>query len=636
MVRKTPVGVSRPRPTQDLSTLTGILTGSVIVGALYLARDVLIPVALSILISFALAPLAYALRRIGIPRVPAVLAVVIISFAAIVGVGALGMNQISQLGENLPQYQSHLRDKIRTLRGSTTDSGAVSRATAVIDDLGKELSGSAAPASVAPGQTVGNVPAPKVAVEMRAPNESPFKVATEYLIAIFNPVASTFLIVLFVIFFLLQQEDLRNRVIKLLGTRDLHRTTEAMQEAAGGLSRYFFLQTVLNAMSGLVVGVGLWLIGVPSPLLWGIFTMLMRYVPYIGSIIAGVVPVALAAAVDPGWTMVIETALLFIVGEGVMGQFVEPLLYGRQTGLSPLAIIVAATFWTWLWGPIGLVLSVPLTMCLVILGQYAKGLEFLRVLLGDQPALTPPESFYQRLIAGDPAEVVEHAEQHLKTATLIDYYGAVAMPGLVLAARNAASGELSLERQEILAEGVAELVESLAEHDDDGDAGIATSDATHPAVLCIGGRGPVDQAAGAVFAQLLSRQGIAAALSEEPGLAGLNDLRASHPDTKLVCVSYLGNLRTTQVQFMTRRLQRLFPAADILVAAWLMSPTERIWPSLEAAVPDGSLVTTLEQGLEFVAGRLHSSRASASGVVTKSVAPPQVHPATSSLAAQGA
>ena len=255
-------------------------------------------------------------------------------------------------------------------------------------------------------------------------------------------------------------------MIKLLGTKELHRTTEVLDEAAARLSRYFLLQTALNAGFGVVVGVALWIIGVPSPLLWGIFTMLMRFVPYIGSILAAVLPVALAAAVDPGWTMVGWTLALFLIGEPVMGHIVDPLVFGKHTGLSPVAIVVAATFWTWLWGPIGLIVATPLTLCLVILGQYTKRLEFLHVLLGDQPALTPPESFYQRLIAGDPAEIIEQAEAHLKECRLTEYYETVALPGLALAQRDMSSGELPPERQALLVDGIMELIDGLSDHED--------------------------------------------------------------------------------------------------------------------------------------------------------------------------
>ena len=594
-------------PNSELATAVSILTAATIVAALYLARDVLIPLALAVLISFVLAPMAHALRRIGVPRVPAVFAVAILSFGAILGVGALGTSQISQLAENLPEYQQHIREKIRTLRGSTTGNGAVSKATSVIDDIGKEISGSKPVAPAGPLTAASTKDAAPIAVEIHPSDANALKVASEYLMAIFSPVASTFLVILFVIFFLLQQEDLRDRVIKLLGTRELHRTTEAMQDAAAGLSRYFLLQTVMNALSGLVIGLGLWAIGVPSPLLWGIFTMLMRFVPYVGSIIAGVVPVALAAAVDPGWSMVIATASLFIVGEGVMGQFIEPFVYGRQTGLSPLAIMIAATFWTWVWGPIGLILATPLTMCLVILGQYTKSLEFLRVLLGDQPALTLPESFYQRLIAGDPAEIIDQAERHLKTATLTEYYDTVALPGLALAQFDASSGELAPERQSLLVDGVTELTDGLADHVD-----VAIGDRPHKpgvlvdrasqavAMVCIGGRGPVDQAAGGLLVQLVDRLGIPAVMSDEAGLVGLATMQLSHENGPLICLSYVGSARSTQVRFMVRRVRRLFPAARILVGLWAMPATDPEWTLIKDALGDDPVVTSLKEALEFV------------------------------------
>jgi len=599
-----------PDRSHDFTASVSVLTGVTIVAALYFARDVLIPVALAVLISFVLAPMAHALRRIGVPRVPAVIAVAVLSFGAILGVGALGTTQISQLAENLPEYQQHIRDKIRALRVSTTGNGTVSRASTVIDNIGKEISGSNPPAA-------GPSPAPQVrdaapiAVEIRPSDANALKVASEYLMAIFSPVASTFLVILFVIFFLLQQEDLRDRVIKLLGTHELHRTTEAMQDAAAGLSRYFLLQTILNALSGLVIGLGLWAIGVPSPLLWGIFTMLMRFVPYIGSIIAGVVPVALAAAVDPGWSMVISTAALFVVGEGVMGQIIEPFAYGRQTGLSPLAIMIAATFWTWVWGPIGLILATPLTMCLVILGQYTKSLEFLRVLLGDQPALTPPESFYQRLIAGDPAEIVDQAERQLRNVKLIDYYDAVALPGLVLAQLDASSGELSPERQTLLVDGVAELIDGLADHvDSETDPpaarpGNAAGDVRlSVAMVCIGGRGPVDQSAGSLLVQLFGREGLSAEMSDEAGLAGLAAIKAAHQDVPLICVSYVGTARSTQVRFMVRRIRRLFPATQVLVGLWTMPATDPEWALIKDGLGDHPVVTSLKAALEFALGQV--------------------------------
>jgi predicted PurR-regulated permease PerM len=564
-MRRDQPAVMRPGQTQDLAAVASILTGVIIVASLYLARDVLIPLALAVLISFVLAPMAHGLRRVGVPRVPAVLAVVVLSFGAILGVGALGTSQISQLAENLSQYQSNIRDKIRAVKISTSGNGPVSRATSVIADIGQEISASThpQPGATVPAPILGSRDGTPVPVEIRSSSTYPFILATEYLQAIFSPLASTLLVVLFVIFFLLQQEDLRDRVIRLLGPRELHRTTEAMQEAARGLSKYFLLQTALNALSGLVIGLGLWLIGVPSPVLWGIFTMLMRFVPYIGAVLAAVLPIALAAAVDPGWDMVIWTAVLFIVAESVMGQIIEPTVFGHQTGLSPVAIMVAATFWTWLWGPIGLILATPLTMCLVILGQYTKRLEFLHVLLGDQPALTPPQSFYQRLIAGDPAEIIDQAERQLKDVELLDYYDDVALPGLVLAQRDVSNGELPAERQALLFDGVSELIDGLA----DNEASLAD-----PAILCVAGRGSVDHAAAALQVQLLNRAGLVAQLGGEQGGQALTALPGTNRHIELVCVSYVGTARLAQVRYMVRRIRRLYPGAKVLVGLWRMPP----------------------------------------------------------------
>ena len=245
------------------------------------------------------------------------------------------------------------------------------------------------------------------------------------------------------IFILLQREDLRDRMIRLFGSSDLHRTTVAMNDAARRLSRYLLTQLAVNAAFGVIIGTGLAFIGIPSPVMWGVLGALLRFVPYIGAPLSAVMPLTLAAAVDPGWSTLLWTAALYLVVEPIMGQVVEPLVYGHSTGLSPFAVVVAATFWTWLWGPIGLILSTPLTLCLVVLGRHVARLEFLDVLLGDRPALTPVESFYQRMLAGDPDEVHDHAEVLLKQLSLASYYDDVALEGLRLAVIDAERGVLT-------------------------------------------------------------------------------------------------------------------------------------------------------------------------------------------------
>ncbi len=613
----------RGADTPQSDGLATVVTGVLIVAVLYFAREVLIPIALAVLISFVLAPLALALRRVGFSRGPAVIAVVALTFGAILGIGAIGTSQISQLAEQLPQYQLNIRDKIRAVKGAT-NSKAATPATAVIEDIGKEISGGKALPSTQQTLPSGSKDGSPIPVEIRAATSNPLKVAAAFLQPINSPLATTGLVILFVIFILLQREDLRDRVIKLLGTREMHRTTEAMDQAASRLSKYFFLQTLLNAAFGAVIGLGLWAIGVPSPLLWGIFAMLMRFVPYIGSLLAAVLPIALAAAVDPGWTMVIATLALFLIGEPLMGQAIEPLVFGHQTGLSPIAIVIAATFWTWLWGPIGLILATPLTLCLVLLGQYTRRLEFLHVLLGDQPALTPPESFYQRLIAGDPAELIDQAEAQLVALPLVDYYDDIALQGLVLAQRDAGNGELLIERQELLLDGVATLIEGLAEAHGRPVNASATADGvgektgvktdissaatassvviekligSAQAVVCVSGRGPIDHAAALLLVQVLELAGTEATLGKAEGPGELAALRDLHRDAAHICISYVATARIAQARFMVRRLRRTFPDAKIVIGHWHMRTDDPDLKSLKENSGADDFVGTLREAV---------------------------------------
>ena len=345
-----------------------------------------------------------------------------------------------------------------------------------------------------------------------------------------SPLATSALAILFLLFLLLQREDIRDRFLRLAGTADLQRSTAALDDAAARLSRFFLTQTALNTGFGVIIGVGLWLIGVPNAVLWGILAGLMRFVPFIGSYIAAFFPILLAAAVDPGWTMVIWTAALFIIAEPIAGHVAEPLLYGQHTGLSPAAIVVSTLFWAVLWGPIGLLLATPLTVCLVVLGKHIEALQFVDVILGDEPALEPEESFYQRALAGDTTEAAEQAELQLKNLSLSSYYDAVPMKALMLAQSDAARGKLAREKQQQVRDTIDEVVEDLGEY---GDEAPATDGEEVPAsspipvvskdqmpsewqipnpVVCMAARSPLDEAACRMLAQLLEKHGIAASV----------------------------------------------------------------------------------------------------------------------------
>ena len=397
-----PVGADRVEvrtsgtPPTSLGTLA---VAVVIVVSLYFGREVFVPMALAVLLSFALGPLVLLLRRWRLGRVPAVIVAVLLAFSTIGGVGTFVGTQLAHLAGELRGYQTNIAQKIHSLRYTQSKGGVVDRTSAMVNNLSKEMAKPAETVIKPTANKLSALPQPQspVPVEIRQAASTPLQIIYEVAAPLLQPLATAGIVIVFVIFFLLQREDLRDRFIRLAGAADLRRTTVGLDDAARRLSRYLLTQTAVNASFGVLVGTGLWFIGVPNPGLWGVLGMLLRFIPYIGPIIAAALPMIVALAVDPGWSMLLWTMGLFVVVELTIGQVIEPWLYGHSTGLSGIAVVVAAAFWALLWGPIGLLLSTPLTMCLVVLGRHVEHLQFLEVLLGDQPALAPEESFYQRI-----------------------------------------------------------------------------------------------------------------------------------------------------------------------------------------------------------------------------------------------
>jgi hypothetical protein len=375
----------------------------------------------------------------------------------------------------------------------------------------------------------------------------------------------------------------------------------AIDDAAGRLSQLFLIQLVVNGAFGVVIGVGLWLIGIPSAVLWGILAAVLRFVPYIGAFIAAAFPLALAVAVDPGWSMLLWTLALFLVVEPVVGHVIEPMVYGHSTGLSPVAVVASATFWTALWGPIGLVLATPLTVCLVVLGRHVERLEFLDVMFGDRPALSPPEIFYQRVLAGDPTEASDKAEEFLKERTLSSYYDEVALKGLQLAQADAERGALTQERLTKIRDAVGEFVSNLSDHEDRPPAQInATTDAEalsavesvghdgpyedlpvlnkdelppewrgeHP-VLCVAGRSLIDEAAAIMLGQLSTAHGLTAHVEGADALSTTNVFRLDATGVAIVCLVYLDPSGPAHMRYSVRRLRRKLPKATIILGCWM-------------------------------------------------------------------
>ena len=538
------------------------LTWVVAVAILYFAREIVVPITLAILLSFLLAPAVRALRRVGIGRLPAVALATLVAFAAILGFAAVVVHEMSTLAQDIPRYQYNLETKVRSLPGLLPGGGVYHRVAAVLDQLRGELRN---PTARSPSPSATRSPsAPKapVPVEIVQPDLGPWQLIPGLVGSLLTPLAAIGLAVVFVVMILLQQEDLRDRLLRLGGRRDLHRTTAAMDDAARRVSRYLTRQLVVNVTCAVPIGLGLALIGIPNAAAWGIFVAVLRFIPYLGIVLAAGFPLALAIAVDPGWMMLVWTVLLFVAVEFTVSNFVEPWIYGAGTGLSPVALIAAATFWTWLWGPIGLLLSTPLTVCLVVLGRHVPRLEFLDVMLGNEPVLTPQETFYQRLLADDPTEAAEQAEEFAKEHSLAAFFDEVAIPALTRIQADSDNGLVSAERRSMVRRGIEAMLENLP------DEQAAAPPETAAAVYCVAGRNELDEAAGLLLRHLLERDGVAAAAVPAEALSadgGNSELLAS---ARLLCLSLISTGAPARARFIVRRVRRRAPRARIIVGFW--------------------------------------------------------------------
>lgn len=547
------------------------LTALLVMAVLYFARELLVPLALAVLLSFVLAPIVRTLRRVGTPRVLAVLAAVLAAVAVILVLGLVMARQLSELASDIPFYQFELTRKLASINAS---GGMIERVQEMLQGLaaGAERATAPEPPAIPAADPVRPLP-----VQVHPPPPRTFEVLRTVVEPLLYPLATFGIVIVFVIFVLLYREDLRDRVIRLVGAHDLQRTMAAMDDAAYRLSRFFLAQVAMNSIYGMVIALALFFIGVPQPILWGILAGLMRFVPFVGTIIAVAFPLLLSLAVEPGWTMPLLVLLLFAVGEGTMGQVFEPLIFGRSTGLSPIAVIAAATFWTWLWGPIGLVMAVPLTVCLVVLGRHVERFEFLEVALGDRPPLEPPETFYQRALGDDPDALAEQAEAALRECSLSRYYDTVALPGLALAQGDAQRGRLGERQLDGMRARLASLLEDLEE---DVEADVPPHPTTKGApapprpsppssagpVLCVGGRGPFDMAAAAMLAQVMRKRGLDAGAAPAEMLRGdatpAEEL-ARIRQAWLCTVEGMGS--TAAARSILRRVKRRLPGVEVNV-----------------------------------------------------------------------
>jgi predicted PurR-regulated permease PerM len=554
-----------------LSRRVGLVTlGTIAVFAavLHFGSTVFLPLAIATLIAFALSPLVSALRRRGMPQTLAVLTSVTVAFALLGGIFTVMGSQLSSMLDQLPTFQANIIAKLEALQAAGGSSGVMGRFIDMATRINTEIS-NAMPSGG--DDAAGSGPMQVAVVE----SQSAWRMLQDIVVPIVSPVVTAGLVIVVVIFMLLEREDLRDRFIRLVGSNDLHRTTEILEDAGSRVAQYLLIQLLVNVIYAVPIGVGLWLIGVPNPALWALMTLILRFVPYVGSVIAAAIPLFLAFAVSPDWSLVLWTAALFATVELITSNVVEPWLYGSRTGLSPLAVIIAAIVWTWIWGPMGLILSTPLTVCLVVLGRYLPQFEVFDILFGDEPVLAAHARLYQRLLSGEVVESASRAEEALETAYLADYYQEVGIPALLLAQQDYDRGVLSQAQEQRIAASAAEVVEALAPVvDEERDEAAAEVDAElpgqHAQLVVAGGRSRLDDVAARMLGQALSAEAAsvtAVARGDLMGLAltGPDGLRPS-----CLVLSFLDPNPARASLLIIRRIKRAIPGLRVGVVIWQM------------------------------------------------------------------
>ncbi|MCU1300821.1 MAG: hypothetical protein JWQ87_1105 [Candidatus Sulfotelmatobacter sp.] len=580
------------------------------IAALYFGRQVLIPLALGLVFSFLLTPFVTQLEKLRLGRGPSVFIVLAFAFAL---AGTLSWGVAGQLVEvmgHVSDYKYNLDAKIQALHAQKN--GNLSKATATVKELNKELS--AVPGQIAANQAQNqnrepgsSRPARPIAVQVATPPSNLIQNLRQLLGPLAGVLETAVIVIIFTVFMLLNREDLRDRAIRLAGRGRLTVMTQALDDAGQRLSRYLLLQFLVNAAYGLLFGGGLYFIGVPHAFLWGFLAALLRFVPYIGTMAAAAFPILMSIAVFPGWRHASLAFGLFVVLELVISNFVEPTLYGVHTGISSLAILVAAIFWTVLWGPVGLILSTPLTVCLVVLGRYVPQLHFLEVALGDEPVLTPGQRFYQRLLAADQEEAREIAVGHLKDHSLESLYESIIIPALRLAEQDHHMNDLDDDTRRFVLRSTKELIEDLADQMGEGQApeeathkrGTRPSAQMNESIACMPSRKGADDLIALMLTQLLQHAGyearqLKAGAVEEMLAAG------SHHEYDIICVSSLLPSAVGQTRTLCRRLQANNPGIKIIVGLWdFEGGTDKAKERLGASCP-GVATATLSDALEQI------------------------------------
>jgi predicted PurR-regulated permease PerM len=572
-----------------------------VISVLYLAQDILIPLALAITVSLILTPAVALLQKLRLGRLPAVAVVMIVAIAAGCGVGYMLFDQLVGVANDLPRYQQNIHRKLEAMR--TPGKGAFGRATASVKELGKELAGpeaAPAPPPVTPGpgrrnaQPQSGAPLP-VKVIAEPANELAYvrEMAQPFL----GPLATFGIVLIFSVFLLIKQDDLRNRLFRLVGRDQLNVMTEALEDATGRVGRYLLMQFLVNTGSGVLCGAGLYLIGVPYAALWGAVAAILRIIPYVGAAVSALLPFTLSVAVFDSWMPPLFVFLLFTALELVTGNFIEPWLYGVHTGISALALLVSTVFWTALWGPAGLILSTPLTVCVVVLGRYVPQFSFLHVILGDEAVLDAEARVYQRLLAMDDQHARAVAALYLAENSLTQLYDSVIVPALALAEVDRHKGALDPVRQEFVFLSIKEMLVEFSEQERKADAPMTPVSGR---VFALAASDEADEIIAGMLARLLEQAGHTAILLP-PGPSLCDAIEALRPDENdTICISALPPFAFSSAIALARQLHIRAPRARLLVGVWgFTGDAARALQRFEPSRPI-ALVTSLAEALHLV------------------------------------
>ena len=594
------------------------------IAVLYLARVILIPLAFAVTLTFILSPVVALLERLRIGRAASVAVTVLVTMAVAGCVGWIIVGQLVDVAEDLPRYRQNINAKMEALR--IPAEGPLGLAANSLKEIGNELTSLGAP-SAAPGlpqrnrkpRTAPSTPAPPLPVQIVPPPANGLDYLRD-LRPVLQPLALLGLVLIFTVFMLIKRFDLRHRLLRLVGLGQINIMTQALDDTAQRVSRYLLMQILVNAAFGILFGFGLYLIGVPTPALWGVVAGILRIVPYAGTMIAATLPIALSLAAFTSWVPPLLVFLLFAGLEMVIANFVEPWLYGANTGISSLALLVSAIFWTILWGPSGLILSTPLTVCVVVLGRYVPQLSFLHTVLGDEIVLVPEAQIYQRLLAMDQPEAHAIVTRCLKEKSLLELYDSVLIPALSMAEQDRHKGAIDPTREEFLFLSMNEMITELSEYQpeplpspaEDAAAPPPPAQQTAARILCLPANDRADEVAAAMLAQILERAGHAA-LCLPVAHASLLEMLAlleTRPDD-VICISSLPPYAFSPARAMCKLVRERFPKPKVVVGVWGFSgDTEKAKARFERTQPD-RLLTSMAQAVEQIQELIRGKPASA-------------------------